>query len=193
MKIMVSSSRKLTVLSLIPGRVRLQLTGWTGEGEDWIENRLRRVNGVKKVQVNPLTGNALVYFDPQTTARKTLLEKLQDAWDDHLAEKYRGRSAAAKRSFKPRAQDGQAASRSLVHVGVRAILGHAVVDFAWFAAGLLGQSLGLPLAWLGPLHVVMDMGIWVIAFGSASASTTPNARAPLRRANCPAWISRGCE
>jgi hypothetical protein len=30
-------------------------------------------------------------------------------------------------------------------VGIRAILGHAVVDSFWFGAGFLGKSTGLPL------------------------------------------------
>jgi hypothetical protein len=70
---MISSAECPRVLSLIPGRVRLHLSGWTGDDGERIENCLRRVNSVEDVQANPLTRNTLIRFDRRTTDEKTLL------------------------------------------------------------------------------------------------------------------------
>jgi hypothetical protein len=42
------------------------------------------------------------------------------------------------------------------------------VDSLWFGAGFLGSAFGLPLAGLGPLHVLMDIAVWGMALGSAN-------------------------
>ena len=55
-----------------------------------------------------------------------------------------------------------------MRVGVRGLLGHAAVDSVWFAAGFLGETLGLPLAGLGPLHVLMDIAVWGMALASGT-------------------------
>ena len=71
------SAGRLRILSLIPGRVRLHLSGWTAGDVEWVETRLCQVNGVESVQANPLTGNVLIRFDRRTTGEKTLLVELK--------------------------------------------------------------------------------------------------------------------
>ena len=172
---MVSCSRELRVLSLVPGRLRLHLPGWAGRDVERVQNRLRRVNGVDSVEANPLTGNALIRFDRQTTSEKTLLGELQEAWDGWLAEQDRvpapRSGTASMRRVGDHVGESGIASSSLVRAGVRALLGHAALDSLWFAGGFLGEALGLPLAGLGPLHLLMDVGVWVAALGSGNSNS----------------------
>src|SRR4051794_7220611 len=62
-----------TVIHAIPGRVRLGLPGWSGQGQRDIESRLRSIQGVRRVTANPLTGSVLVQFDPGSTEQETIL------------------------------------------------------------------------------------------------------------------------
>ena len=151
------------VLSLVPGRMRLHLPGWKDGDAEWIENRLRQINGVERVQANPLTGNALVHFDQRMTDKDTLLAKLVEILDE-LPNDEQPTSADGASVSQP-ANDG----RSLLRVGVRGLLGHAVVDSLWFGAGFLGSAMGLPLAGLGPLHVLMDIAVWTMAFAGENS------------------------
>src|SRR5438128_1643648 len=70
---MSSKHEKVRVLSMIPGRVRLSLPGWTEVGVDQIEERLGRLPGVRGVRANPLTRNVLIHFDPRLTTGDALL------------------------------------------------------------------------------------------------------------------------
>jgi hypothetical protein len=148
---MISSTEHPGVLSCIPGRIRLHLPGWKGEHAERIENGLRCIKGVQRAQANRLTGNILIHFDCQTTDEGTLLARVNEALDELP-------------------KDGWPADvgRSLLRVGVRGMLGHAVVDSLWFGAGFLGSAMGLPLAGLGPLHVLMDIAVWTMAFSGES-------------------------
>jgi copper chaperone CopZ len=141
------------VLSLLPGRVRLHLPGWAGGDGERIEDRLRRVNGVESVQANPRTGNALIRFDRRAADENALLLELQEAWYSIA----RSEDAAVPPSSH------LTPFSTAIRVGVRGLLGHAVVDSVWFGAGFLGKALGLALAALGPLHVLMDIAVWMIA------------------------------
>jgi hypothetical protein len=153
---MISSSGSLPILSLVPGRVRVHLPGWTEENWEGIESRLRQINGVETVQANPRTGNALIYFDHRTTTEAKLLRELRQAWTSFI----QSENVAAPRFSLPTPHS------TFLQVGVRGLLGHAAVDSLWFGAGFLGQSIGLPLAGLGPLHVIMDIVVWMMAFQS---------------------------
>lgn len=144
------------VLSLTPGRMRLHLSGCNEDDAQRIESQLRRMDGVQSVQANPLTRNILVRFDHRSTEKNTLLEKLGEELRLYSA----GEESAA---FSPRAP-----RPSLLKVGVRGLLGHAIVDSLWFGAGFLGKTVGLPLMMLGPLHVLLDIGVWALAFQSGS-------------------------
>ncbi len=162
---MASSPAELAILSLLPGRLRVHLPSWTAEKADQIETRLGQMKGVRSVEAGRLTGNVLVRFDPHTIGEKGLIEKLQETWEELLAQRRPDWDVAP-------------ASRILLRVGVRGLLGHAVVDSLWFAAGFAGKSFGLPLAALGPLHVLMDIAVWGFALGQARASSvvSPNGR-----------------
>jgi len=161
------------------------LPGWTAGDVEWVETRLCQVNGVESVQANPLTGNVLIHFDRRTTGEKTLLVELEEAWEGLLAAQQR---VEAPRS-KPRTQDGTRrpvdgrglSTSSLMRVGVRGLLGHAAVDSVWFAAGFLGETLGLPLAGLGPLHVLMDIAVWGMALASGTGPSHPQNRSSRHR------------
>src|SRR5205823_4588768 len=63
------------VLSLTPGRLRVHLPAWTGDGDGGqrVEAGLRKLAGVRDVQANPLTGNVLIHFDPGATSVQALL------------------------------------------------------------------------------------------------------------------------
>ena len=146
---MVSSAGRLRVLSLIPGRVRLHLPGWTAGDVEWVETRLCQVNGVESVQANPLTGNVLIRFDRRTTGEKTLLVELEEAWEGLLA----AQQPAEMPRSKPPTRDGPAtagrrgeepSTSSLIRVGVRGVLGHAAVDSVWFAGGISDRPSDCP-------------------------------------------------
>jgi hypothetical protein len=122
-----------------------------------IEKRLRQVKGVESVQANPRTGNVLIRFDSRIAA------------DNLLRELHEARTLFAESECAAIPRSPLSASYSTaIQVGVRGILGHAVVDSIWFGAGFLGRSIGLPLAWLGPLHVVMDIAVWALAVRSGT-------------------------
>jgi hypothetical protein len=154
------------VLSLTPGRVRVHLPGRTGNGRGQVEGRLRQVRGVEAVEVNPLTGNVLIRFDPRSTGLPSLLAVLQPRPESGPPE-----AAVIAGGVPPRADHGPGLSASpLLRFGVRGFLGHAAVDAFWFGAGYLGRRLGLPLSGLGPLHVLLDVVVWGTALAAGSRS-----------------------
>ncbi|MBO0790348.1 MAG: HAD-IC family P-type ATPase, partial [Ktedonobacteraceae bacterium] len=63
-------------LHTIPGRVRVRVPGWSGQGKHEIETRLRQVQGVSRVQANALTRNILICFDSAVTGEQTILESI---------------------------------------------------------------------------------------------------------------------
>jgi hypothetical protein len=67
--------RAATVISEMPGRVRLQIAGLRGNAAlaAALDARLRAVPGVSRVEVNPLTGKALVQYDPRRTTLPRIL------------------------------------------------------------------------------------------------------------------------
>lgn len=65
------------VLHTVPGRVRVHIPNWSGQGRRNIETILRDVEGVHSVHTNAVTGNVLVYFDPVVTNEQTILGVLQ--------------------------------------------------------------------------------------------------------------------
>src|SRR5581483_9429692 len=111
----------------------------------------------------------------------TLLAKLNKAVDELSNDE--GCVPADESRSDPPANAG----RSLLRVGVRGLLGHAVVDSLWFGAGFLGSALGLPLAGLGPLHVLMDIAVWTMAFAGEQSVCHPRtssiSRDPQRSAD----------
>src|SRR5579884_2774237 len=70
------------ILSSIPGRIRIHLPNWSGHGQRSVEQRVRKLPGVRRVEANSLTGNILVGFDPQTTNESAILSALnRDDWE----------------------------------------------------------------------------------------------------------------
>ncbi len=69
----VALAEKPCILHTIPGRLRVHLPGWGGQGKRNIETRLRQVEGVQNVQANALTGNVLIQFDPAVTNEQSIL------------------------------------------------------------------------------------------------------------------------
>lgn len=153
---------KIRVLSAIPGRVRVHLPGWKGNDRERLESQLLRVEGVESVQPNPRTENVLIHFDRRMTEENRLLRELDEIWGS-LAHSERVASRTGPLHLHTTA----------IRVGVRGLLGHAVVDSIWFGAGFLGKFIGLPLAWLGPLHVLMDIAVWTFALRTANQSSVP--------------------
>jgi hypothetical protein len=153
------------ILSEVPGRLRVHLPRWDGEQPERIEAQLLLTPGVDVVKANPLTGNVLIHFNnPRQTKTSAIL-------------------ASLPQSPRPESTDNDEAlalglpALPLVRAGVRGVLGHAVVDAAWFGASFLGRRFGLPLVtWLGPLHVLADLVVW----GAAAASVAGSTPAPAR-------------
>lgn len=62
------------VLHTVPGRMRVHVPEWSGQGKQNLEAELHQVQGVRSVQANPLTGNILIQFDPHATNKQTILQ-----------------------------------------------------------------------------------------------------------------------
>jgi copper chaperone CopZ len=148
------------LLSCLPGRLRVHLPHWPDGQAGLIEARLRQVPGVQEAKANPLTGNVLVHFDSRSVGAAVVLAALRP-WSEPKSDS-EGENTGRETPLTP-----------LLRVGVRGLLGHAVVDTFWFGAGFLGKTVGLPLAWLGPLHVLMDMAVWGLALRSGTAPDRP--------------------
>src|SRR3954454_15880052 len=61
------------ILHAIPGRVRVSLPGWSGQGHRSIESGLSDVPGVRLVRANPVTGNVVIQFDPRKGKQESIL------------------------------------------------------------------------------------------------------------------------
>jgi magnesium-transporting ATPase (P-type) len=66
-----------SVLHMLPGRVRVHVPEWSGQGKRKVETVLREVQGISRVQTNALTGNILIHFDPILTSEQTVLGAVQ--------------------------------------------------------------------------------------------------------------------
>jgi calcium-translocating P-type ATPase len=77
-----STTQEPRTLSAVPGRLRFHLPAWSGRGPRELERCLRRVQGVRRCEANPLTKNVLVHFDPQAADAVTLHTALHTAYHD---------------------------------------------------------------------------------------------------------------
>lgn len=73
---------ELRLLHALPGRMRVHLARWPREGQCVVETRLYQVPGIYSVQVNPLTGNILIHFDPTATDEQTILAAVRTLQPD---------------------------------------------------------------------------------------------------------------
>src|SRR5579859_2641746 len=65
----VVATQEPRLVHALPGRARIHLPGWSGQGQRALEKRLRELPLVRSVQANGLTGNVLVLFDPAAAER----------------------------------------------------------------------------------------------------------------------------
>lgn len=65
------------LLHSLAGRLRLHLDGWSGHERLGLERQLRQIEGVRSAQINALTGNALLRFDPHRTKARAVLEAVR--------------------------------------------------------------------------------------------------------------------
>ena len=61
------------IVHKLPGRIRMHLPGWEGQGQRGLEARLRRMRGINDVRSSALTRNVLVRFDPNATDDESVL------------------------------------------------------------------------------------------------------------------------
>jgi hypothetical protein len=73
----VAVAEEPRLLHEVPGRVRLHMPAWSGAPALALDSRLRRIQGVRSAQANPLTRNVLVRFDPDVTTGETILEAVR--------------------------------------------------------------------------------------------------------------------
>src|SRR5487761_10567 len=64
------------VIHRMAGRLRVRLPGWTGLEPRRVTQRLREIPGVTQAQVNVLTRNALIHFDPARLSEADLLSQI---------------------------------------------------------------------------------------------------------------------
>jgi hypothetical protein len=84
------------VVSATPGRVRLRISGLRGDREraDQLTRRLLGVRGVTAVRANPLTGAALVHYDPAVVGQVAVMQAAETPAEPSSG----NRPAAARRS-----------------------------------------------------------------------------------------------
>jgi cation-transporting P-type ATPase I len=70
----IAVAKEPRVLHTVPGRMRVHVPEWSGQGKQNLEAELHQVQGVRSVQANPLTGNILIQFDPHATNEQTILQ-----------------------------------------------------------------------------------------------------------------------
>lgn len=175
------------VLHTLPGRIRVHLPEWSGQGKRTIEATLRQVQGVQSVQTNALTGNILIYFDPLVTDEQRVLFVLQGIdLDKSAAPEYeappppvmrekQGKVVRARIPVRGMDRDPQLAKRIVEDLegrpGVRAsvsmLTGRVLVEFSEHEASLddlISEVTGLELPELpGESHPTypLDPGPWI--------------------------------
>lgn len=85
----VALAKEAHVVHTLPGRLRVHIAGWSGQEPRLLETSIRQVRGVYRARANPLTGNVLVQFDPQTITESVLLAAIQKIDFTQLAEQPR--------------------------------------------------------------------------------------------------------
>ncbi|GAC1345795.1 MAG: hypothetical protein NVSMB27_08380 [Ktedonobacteraceae bacterium] len=125
----VAVAEKPRVLHTVPGRLRVHLPAWTGQGKRSLETQLRQEQGVQSVQANTLTGNILIQFDPTVTNEQTILTMVgmldrNGSGDDEptpppaIREK-QGQTVRARIAVRGLDRDPQLAKRVVKHLELR--------------------------------------------------------------------------
>ncbi|MGH2507665.1 MAG: haloacid dehalogenase, partial [Ktedonobacteraceae bacterium] len=146
----VALAEEAQIIHTMPGRLRVHLPGWSGQGERLLEAHVRQFRGVRRVQANALTHNILVQFDPQTLSEATLLAEIQQIdltkfveslpkiEPPHVATEKRGPMVRARIAVRGLDRDPQVGKQVLTRLaerpGVRAYISHltgrVLVEFA---------------------------------------------------------------
>jgi hypothetical protein len=150
------------ILSVTTGRLRMRLPpgAATEANRPRVESELSRRPGVQSAHVNPLTGNALVYFDPRRTTAHALVAAAGGLGPVPPAA--RVSTEVTRRALRAPSR------RALVQAGMRGLLGHALVDAVFYAL-VFAEPFGLPLAALGGLHLAFDVVAWTAALAPLMA------------------------
>ena len=137
------------VIHTTPGRLRVHIPGWSGQGERLLEAQLRQLQGVRSVRANPLTGNVLVQFDTHVLNEPALLREVDNldlaklveqppAPDmPHAVTEKLGKKVRARIAVRGLDRDPQVAKQVVEHLekrpGVRAhanpLTGRVLVEF----------------------------------------------------------------
>src|SRR5579884_1237846 len=102
---MVAAATEPQIIHSLPGRIRLRIPPGAPPG---LKQRLEQIPGVSRVEVNPLTGNALISFQPSATDPAALLEAARahaesrtDGSEVDAAPQPTRRSSIAERAVSP--------------------------------------------------------------------------------------------
>lgn len=134
----------------LPGRVRLHLTGWSGEGRSSIERSVGGLAGVRLASANSRTRNLLVQFDPSAVTAAEIRD-------------------AAERAVHECGSDGAIADskyRAAFQVACYGIVAHVAVDVVFYTVAFAGPF-GLVGHALGATHLAIDAFIWMATLASA--------------------------
>ncbi len=145
----VAFAEEPCVLHTLPGRVRIHVPQWSGQGKRSIETQLRQVQGVRSLQANELTGNILIQYDTTVTDEQTILAKVRSLdlqVSDKLEDKAetppvyseeQGQTTRAHIAVRGLERDPLLAKRVLerlqshpgVHASVNALTGRILMEF----------------------------------------------------------------
>lgn len=140
---------ELHVLHAVAGRVRVHVRGWSGQGKRQIETQLHHMQGIRRVQANPATGNILVVFDPAILSKQDVLHAVHtldlgllnaqpaEPVQPPVAREKRGRTIRARIAVRGLDRDPRLAKRVVERLekrpGVRAhantLTGRVLVEF----------------------------------------------------------------
>lgn len=70
------------IVHTIPGRIRMHMPDWSGQGKRFLEAQLRKGPGIRGVEANALTGNILIHFDAAATNVEDISERVQRLLQD---------------------------------------------------------------------------------------------------------------
>jgi cation-transporting ATPase I len=73
----VAVAEEFRILHTLPGRLRLHLPEWSGQGKRGIEAHLRNMQGIRSVQANSVTGNVLIQYDPAVMNEQAILAEVR--------------------------------------------------------------------------------------------------------------------
>ncbi len=72
----IAAAEKPCILHTIPGRIRMHLPAWSGQGKRALEAQLRKVPGIQRAEANALTNNMLIHFDVTATNEQDIIERV---------------------------------------------------------------------------------------------------------------------